>query len=1012
MDFFNPFIDPTRGGPRNTVRQPTPSQSPTVPSETRVCRLIPACFQTPGRPGVVAVDTTFPPTYFQGPKRGEVFAGETGSIWKTRRGQARNAPMSHLIFHVYDIVETTYTADRCEDVPFSFQTDIIPSGTVLKLLGRTLDGASVCVNVFRQRCYFYTLAPQGVNLTHVLQQALQAGFGRASCGFSTEPVRKKILRAYDTQQYAVQKITLSSSPMMRTLSDRLTTCGCEVFESNVDAIRRFVLDHGFSTFGWYECSNPAPRTQARDSWTELEFDCSWEDLKFIPERTEWPPYTILSFDIECMGEKGFPNATQDEDMIIQISCVLHTVGNDKPYTRMLLGLGTCDPLPGVEVFEFPSEYDMLAAFLSMLRDYNVEFITGYNIANFDLPYIIARATQVYDFKLQDFTKIKTGSVFEVHQPRGGSDGGNFMRSQSKVKISGIVPIDMYQVCREKLSLSDYKLDTVAKQCLGRQKDDISYKDIPPLFKSGPDGRAKVGNYCVIDSVLVMDLLLRFQTHVEISEIAKLAKIPTRRVLTDGQQIRVFSCLLEAAATEGYILPVPKGDAVSGYQGATVISPSPGFYDDPVLVVDFASLYPSIIQAHNLCYSTLIPGDSLHLHPHLSPDDYETFVLSGGPVHFVKKHKRESLLAKLLTVWLAKRKEIRKTLASCTDPALKTILDKQQLAIKVTCNAVYGFTGVASGILPCLNIAETVTLQGRKMLERSQAFVEAISPERLAGLLRRPVDVSPDARFKVIYGDTDSLFICCMGFNMDSVSDFAEELASITTNTLFRSPIKLEAEKIFKCLLLLTKKRYVGVLSDDKVLMKGVDLIRKTACRFVQEKSSQVLDLILREPSVKAAAKLISGQATDWVYREGLPEGFVKIIQVLNASHRELRERSVPVDKLTFTTELSRPLADYKTQNLPHLTVYQKLQARQEELPQIHDRIPYVFVDAPGSLRSELAEHPEYVKQHGLRVAVDLYFDKLVHAVANIIQCLFQNNTSATVAILYNFLDIPVTFPTP
>ncbi|AQR57906.1 DNA polymerase, partial [Molossus molossus gammaherpesvirus 1] len=314
-------------------------------------------------------------------------------------------------------------------------------------------------------------------------------------------------------------------------------------------------------------------------------------------------------------------------------------------------------------------------------------------------------------------KVKSGSMFEVHKPR--DTGNGFMRSVTKVKVSGLVCIDMYTISRDKLSLSDYKLNTVAQQCIGAQKDDVSYKEIPHLFRSSADGRAKLGLYCVKDSILVMDLLKYFMTHVEISEIAKIAMIPTRRVLYDGQQIRVFTCLLAAAKEDNFILPSSKDANTDGYQGATVIAPKPGFYNTPVLVVDFASLYPSIIQAHNLCYSTMILHENLHQHPTLKQDDYETFIISSGPVHFVKKHKSVSLLSRLLTVWLSKRKAIRRELAQCTDPTLKTILDKQQLAIKVTCNAVYGFTGVSSGLLPCVKIAETVTLRGRTMLEMSK-----------------------------------------------------------------------------------------------------------------------------------------------------------------------------------------------------------------------------------------------------------------------------------------------------
>ncbi len=376
------------------------------------------------------------------------------------------------------------------------------------------------------------------------------------------------------------------------------------------------------------------------------------------------------------------------------------------------------------------------------------------MANFDWPYILDRARHIYSINPATLGKIRAGGVCEVRRPHDAGKG--FLRANTKVRITGLIPIDMYAVCRDKLSLSDYKLDTVARHLLGAKKEDVHYKEIPRLFAAGPEGRRRLGMYCVQDSALVMDLLNHFVIHVEVAEIAKIAHIPCRRVLDDGQQIRVFSCLLAAAQKENFILPMPSASDRDGYQGATVIQPLSGFYNSPVLVVDFASLYPSIIQAHNLCYSTMItPGEEHRLAGLRPGEDYESFRLTGGVYHFVKKHVHESFLASLLTSWLAKRKAIKKLLAACEDPRQRTILDKQQLAIKCTCNAVYGFTGVANGLFPCLSIAETVTLQGRTMLERAKAFVEALSPANLQALAPSPdawAPLNPEGQLRVIYGD--------------------------------------------------------------------------------------------------------------------------------------------------------------------------------------------------------------------------------------------------------------------
>nr|WOZ69457.1 ORF9 DNA polymerase [Ovine gammaherpesvirus 2] len=997
LSFWNPYL---RG-----FKQPCHGTTLQVPPSYH--RLVPKCLKPdePDKHGVFSIKTSIPPTAFLGGREVPILPGNKPSLW-VNDVKLRGPDGEDLTFHVYDIVEVTYSSDKCDSIPLHLQADIVPSGIVLKLFGRTEDGRSVCVNVFGQRVYFYVHHDSYANLQRDVQHVLQES-GHRSAGVHIATVHKKFLNGYSTSSSEVRQITLWSSPAMRNLANGLSNMGYQVFEANVDASTRFIIDNQFSTFGWYTCSNFSARaSDHRDSHTQLEYDCAVGDVRFDPHRLDWPHYNILSFDIECLGECGFPTADRDEDIIIQISCAIWTVGCESGPKLILLCVGTCAPLDGIDVYEFPSEMDLLYAFFTLIRDYGVEIITGYNICNFDFPYVLDRARHVYNLKPEEYSKTKTNSLFYVYKPQEG----NFMRAHSKVKLSGVVVIDMYHICREKLSLSNYKLNTVAKECMGEAKTDVTYKDIPILFRGSSHDRAKLGLYCVQDAVLVLNLLQHFMTHIEITEIAKIANIPPRRVITDGQQIRVFACLLAAAQEQGYILPMPTTGATSGYQGATVINPISGFYNTPVLVVDFASLYPSIIQAHNLCYSTIIPHENLSNFPDLTPNDYETFFISSGPVHFVKKHKSESLLASLLKTWLAKRKAIRKELEQCQDEKLRAILDKQQLAIKVTCNSVYGFTGVASGMLPCLMIAETVTLQGRTMLEKTKQFVENLDVQSLQQIC--PTQTlkihaqHPTPRFTVVYGDTDSLFINCEGFDMDTVLEFSDRLASHTSSLLFSAPIKLESEKVFQCLLLLTKKRYVGILSNNKILMKGVDLVRKTACTYVQDVTRSVLELILRDSNVKAAAQTLSQQPVASCYKHGLPIGFLAVIDILNQSYSDLKNNRVPLARLTYSTEFSKPFSEYKTSNLPHLAVYKKLAERNEELPQVHDRISYVFVEASGSLVSDMAEDPNYAEQNKLPVASDWYFDKVIRGVANILQCLFKNDTGATVGVLYNFVKKP------
>jgi DNA polymerase delta subunit 1 len=177
-----------------------------------------------------------------------------------------------------------------------------------------------------------------------------------------------------------------------------------------------------------------------------------------------------------------------------------------------------------------------------------------------------------------------------------------------------------------------------------------------------------------------------------------------------------------------IVPVlrQKKTAGVGFVGADVLEPKTGFYDrHPIATLDFASLYPSIMIAHNLCYTTLIPQKDIDKY---RPDEY-TKTPTNPPSYFAKTHKREGLLAKVLLDLLNARKKARKLLAE-TKANLKNakteeekaeyenligVYDGRQLALKVSANSVYGFTGAQVGALPCLEIAGSVTAFGRNMI---------------------------------------------------------------------------------------------------------------------------------------------------------------------------------------------------------------------------------------------------------------------------------------------------------
>ena len=159
----------------------------------------------------------------------------------------------------------------------------------------------------------------------------------------------------------------------------------------------------------------------------------------------------------------------------------------------------------------------------------------------------------------------------------------------------------------------------------------------------------------------------------------------------------MSQLLRKSREHDLIIPTHKASVGEEFTGATVIEPLKGFYNIPIATLDFSSLYPSIMMAHNLCYSTL-----LHHNTHLSADQY---IKTPSGNYFVKASVRKGILPEILENLLSARKKAKTDLKNETDPFRKQVLDGRQLALKISANSVYGFTGAQVGKLPCLEISQ-------------------------------------------------------------------------------------------------------------------------------------------------------------------------------------------------------------------------------------------------------------------------------------------------------------------
>lgn len=582
----------------------------------------------------------------------------------------------------------------------------------------------------------------------------------------------------------------------------------------------------------------------RHSNCQIEAVVGYRDLIAHKPEGEWSkmaPLRILSFDIECAGRKGiFPEANQDP--VIQIANVVTRYGEKKPFVRNVFCLDTTSLIINTQIFEFEREEKMLIEWRNFLEKVDPDIIIGYNICNFDFPYLLDRAKHLKVAGFDLWSRIP--SVKSVAKDTNFSSKQMGNRDTKATNTNGRLQLDLLQLVQRDHQLRSYTLNSVCAQFLNEQKEDVHHTMITELFNGTPESRRRLAVYCLKDAYLPQRLLDKLSCLENYTEMARVTGVPFNFLLSRGQQVKFVSQLFRKALEQKLVIPNLRTDASDDqYEGATVIEPTRGYYDVPIATLDFASLYPSIIQAHNLCYTTLLNKTSVEKLGLKKDDDY--IVTPNGDM-FCTVKMRKGLLAQILEELLTARKQAKKELAVETDPFKKAVLNGRQLALKISANSVYGLTGATVGKLPCLAIASSTTSYGRQMIEKTKSEVE--------GKYTIANGYSHDAQ--VIYGDTDSVMVKFGTKDLAEAMKLGEEAAHYVSSK-FVKPIKLEFEKVYFPYLLINKKRYAGLYwtkpeKYDKMDTKGIETVRRDNCRLVQNVIETVLRMILIDQDVQGA----------------------------------------------------------------------------------------------------------------------------------------------------------------
>ncbi|KJH52362.1 DNA polymerase [Dictyocaulus viviparus] len=839
--------------------------------------------------------------------------------------------------------------------------------TNVKLYGVTRKGNSVCSIITDYFPHFYFQAPDQFAPEHLdvaqrnLNNAIATVLKKANTNFSASStvvdnlVHLSIVYGENVyyyrgseKKYPFIKVSGTTNALNKakhelrnggiSFGSRAVQVGT-LYEANIDAEVKFMAKSGIVGCGWVEIpigKGKIINKSEQSSRCQIEVEVKLKDLLVHEPEGIWSdvaPIRTLSFDIECMGRRGiFPDA--NEDSVIQIANMVKVEGESEPFIRNCFVLGTCSPVIGSEIIQCDSEKELLESWAEFVRTVDPDIITGYNILNFDLPYILDRAKV-----------LKLPSVAMLGRQRDRASGVRDAAISSKqmgsrvnksIDIHGRIIFDVLQVVLRDYKLRSYTLNSVSYHFLQEQKEDVEHSIISDLQRGDEYTRRRLAVYCMKDAVLPLRLLEKLLSVINYMEMARVTGVPLNYLLTRGQQIKILSMMLRKCKSDNFFLPVidVQGGESEGYEGATVIEPLRGFYNEPIATLDFASLYPSIMIAHNLCYTTLLK----------TPEGDYIRTPSGN--YFATRNRRRGLLPVILEDLLAARKRAKNEMKNERDDFRKMVLNGRQLALKISANSVYGFTGATVGKLPCLEISQSVTAFGREMIDLTKSEVEK---RYVAGSMEGKCP----ANAQVIYGDTDSVMV---KFGVKTVAE-AMEIglhAATEVSKIFTPPIKLEFEKVYFPYLLINKKRYAGLYftnpnKHDKMDCKGLETVRRDNCPLVAKVLNTCLEKLMIARDATSALEFAKRVISDLLCNK------------------------IDISLLIISKELTKSSDKYQAKQA-HVELAARMRKRDPgSAPRLGDRVPYVIIASAKNVPAyEKAEDPTFVLKNNIPIDTKHY----------------------------------------
>jgi DNA polymerase elongation subunit (family B) len=683
------------------------------------------------------------------------------------------------------------------------------------------------------------------------------------------------------------------------------------------------------------------------------------------------------------------------DKIIQIGVSVHKFGNETIIYKKIITLNDCEEIEGIDVSCCKDEKELLKKWKNLMMDLNPDVVIGYNIWGFDIEYIWNRSIEIginEKFQIGLGKICKRKCILKEQKLSSSALGDNIF---NLLDVDGIVMIDLLKVIQKDFKLDSYKLDNVASIYIGDKKDDLKPKEIFEKFLGNAKDRSIIAKYCIQDCILVNRLLHKLKILENNIGMGNVCLVPLNFLFRRGQGIKIFSLVANECMRMDYLIPVIKNFIedldIEGYEGAIVLPPKEGIYlNDPIVVFDYGSLYPSSMICRNLSHDTYITDDKYLV----ENEDYEIIKVSYDlyqglgdkkikngvkDCYFAKyKNGKKGIIPEILEMLLTERKNTRKKIEYSTvilkdgneligiiednddhiiinsNKILKenileikktynkfecAVFDALQNAYKVTANSLYGQIGARTSPIYLKDIAACTTSTGREMILLAKDFVEK------------------NYEADVIYGDTDSIFCKFRIKNEKGEDKYGKEALKGAINIgidvedkikkFLPYPQKLNYEKCMYPFILFSKKRYVGNLYEkDDVNFKqksmGIVLKRRDNANIVKKVYGGIIDIILNYQDLELSVKFL---------REEL---------------RKLVEGNMDINDLILSKTLRGFYKD--PTKIAHKVLADRIGVREPgNKPAINERIQYIYIkNEEAKLQGDKIETLEFITQNKLK----------------------------------------------